>query len=66
MLLLFSPGAAREDYFETLSDTARVGAMSSQQRAEFYLRHDNHWIPRPVLPGLTTSRRSRIPRAGRR
>jgi len=35
MLLLFSPGAAREDYFETLSDTARVGAMSSQQRAEF-------------------------------
>jgi len=36
------------------------------QRAEFYLQHDNHWIPRPVLPGLTTSRRSRIPRAGRR
>jgi quercetin dioxygenase-like cupin family protein len=41
MLLLFAPGAPREDYFETL---AQAGAMSEQERAEFMLRHDTFWV----------------------
>jgi mannose-6-phosphate isomerase-like protein (cupin superfamily) len=41
MLLHFSPGAPREGYFEGLR---RVGEMSDEERAEFYLEHDNIWI----------------------
>ena len=41
MLILFSPGAPREDYFETLADAVRRDAMTDEQRADFYLRHDN-------------------------
>ena len=41
MLLLFAPGAPREDYFETL---ARAEPMTSQERAEFMLRHDTFWV----------------------
>ena len=40
MLILFTPGAPREDYFE------RVGTakdMSEEDRAEFFLRHDTFW-----------------------
>jgi mannose-6-phosphate isomerase-like protein (cupin superfamily) len=44
MLLLFSPGAPREDYFETLVEVARGRTMSEEERAEFFLRHDNHWV----------------------
>jgi len=44
MLLLFSPGAPREDYFETLADPDRRAAMDERAWAEFYLRHDNHWL----------------------
>jgi quercetin dioxygenase-like cupin family protein len=44
MLLLFTPGAPREEYFETLADVARREAMTPQQRDEFYLRHDNYWL----------------------
>ena len=44
MLLLFAPGAPREDYFETLFDAARREAMAEQERTEFFLRHDNHWV----------------------
>lgn len=44
MLLLFAPGAPREDYFETLYDAARREAMTDQERTEFFLRHDNHWV----------------------
>lgn len=44
MLILFAPGADREDYFETL---ARVGwgeeSMTDLERADFMLRHDTHW-----------------------
>jgi len=42
MLLLFTPGAPREDYFETL---ARRGLqdMSNAERADFFLRHDTFW-----------------------
>ena len=44
MLLLFTPGAPREDYFETLADAARRQAMTDEDWAEFYLRHDTFWI----------------------
>ncbi len=44
MLLLFTPGAPREEYFETLADAARRTAMSDADRHAFSLRHDNHWL----------------------
>ncbi|GAB3595560.1 cupin domain-containing protein [Angustibacter peucedani] len=44
MLILFAPGAPREDYFETLADTARREAMDDEARAAFFLRHDTFWV----------------------
>lgn len=44
MLLLFTPGAPREDYFETLADRARREGMSDAGWTEFYLRHDTFWV----------------------
>ena len=44
MLILFAPGAPREDYFETLADAARRADMDQQQWAEFYDRHDTYWV----------------------
>jgi mannose-6-phosphate isomerase-like protein (cupin superfamily) len=41
MLLHFSPGAPREEYFENVRFAAD---MSPEDRLEFYLRHDNHWV----------------------
>lgn len=41
MLLMFSPGAPREDYFETL---ARGETMEPAEREEFMLRHDTYWV----------------------
>lgn len=41
MLLHFSPGAPREGYFEGLVDLAD---MSDEERAAFYLHHDNVWL----------------------
>ena len=41
MLLMFTLGAPREDYFETL---ARGETMTEEQRAEFMVRHDTYWI----------------------
>jgi quercetin dioxygenase-like cupin family protein len=41
MLLHFSPGAPREGYFEGL---AHIAEMSDEERAAFYLEHDNHWL----------------------
>jgi mannose-6-phosphate isomerase-like protein (cupin superfamily) len=41
MLLLFTPGAPREDYFEGFTQLA---SMTTEERQDFYLRHDNHWI----------------------
>jgi quercetin dioxygenase-like cupin family protein len=41
MLLLFAPGAPREDYFETL---AAAEPMTAEERAEFMLRHDTFWV----------------------
>ena len=45
MLILFAPGAPREDYFETLADAARREALRDEQAAaEFYRRHDTYWV----------------------
>jgi len=44
MLILFAPGAPREDYFETLADTARREAMDDEAWAAFFLRHDTFWF----------------------
>ena len=42
MLILFAPGAPREEYFETLAGLG-TGSMTDAERMEFYLRHDNIW-----------------------
>ena len=44
MLILFTPGAPREEYFETLADKARRSAMDESAWAEFFLRHDTFWV----------------------
>ena len=41
MLLLFTPGAPREDYFERVGT---VASMTEEERAEFFLRHDTFWL----------------------
>lgn len=41
LLLLFAPGAPREGYFEGFADLA---GMSDEQKEEFFLLHDNHWV----------------------
>ena len=43
MLILFTPGAPREDYFETLADPERTRAMTAEDWTEFFLRHDTFW-----------------------
>jgi quercetin dioxygenase-like cupin family protein len=44
MLILFAPGATREPYFETLARVAGGLVMSDEEKADFYARHDNHWV----------------------
>lgn len=46
MLLLFTPGAPREEYFETLADLAQGQrpTMTDEEREEFMLRHDTYWL----------------------
>lgn len=44
MLILFTPGAPREDYFETLAAVGRGLTMSDDERAAFMLRHDTFWV----------------------
>jgi len=41
LLILFTPGAPREDYFERVATTS---AMTEEERAEFFLRHDTFWV----------------------
>ena len=41
MLILFTPGAPREDYFERVHTAAQ---MSPEEREEFFLRHDTFWV----------------------
>jgi quercetin dioxygenase-like cupin family protein len=43
MLLLFAPGAPREEYFETLAKLADR-PMSDAERAAFMERHDTYWV----------------------
>lgn len=42
MLLHFAPGAPREGYFEGLP---RLGSMSDEERAAFFLQHDMFPVP---------------------
>jgi mannose-6-phosphate isomerase-like protein (cupin superfamily) len=44
MLIHFAPGAPREAYFEGIVDVAE---MTPDEKANFYLRHDNIWLPEP-------------------
>jgi quercetin dioxygenase-like cupin family protein len=41
ILILFAPGAPREAYFEGL---AQLGELTDDERREWFIRHDNHWI----------------------
>ena len=43
MLILFAPGAPREDYFETLARVGRGLVMTEEEKTAFYLRHDTFW-----------------------
>ncbi len=43
MLILFAPGAPREDYFETTSRMAAGLELSDDEKTVFYLRHDTFW-----------------------
>jgi quercetin dioxygenase-like cupin family protein len=43
MLLMFTPGAPREDYFETLAGLAEK-PLTDEDRVEFMLRHDTYWV----------------------
>ncbi len=45
MLLLFTPGAPREEYFETLAAIAQgQQVLTGDERAEFMIRHDTFWL----------------------
>ncbi|MFD0851666.1 cupin domain-containing protein, partial [Actinomadura adrarensis] len=46
MLLLFTPGAPREEYFETLVALAQGERppMTPEERDGFMLKHDNIWV----------------------
>ena len=41
MLILFAPGALREEYFEGLQG---LGQLSDPERADFFLRHDTYCV----------------------
>jgi mannose-6-phosphate isomerase-like protein (cupin superfamily) len=47
MLLLFSPGAPREEYFERVAEMARRGG---DEFAQFLLRHDSFFVDVEVAP----------------
>lgn len=45
MLILFAPGAPREDYFEGLVEIGRSEVKPTEaEMAEFYAHHDNLWV----------------------
>jgi quercetin dioxygenase-like cupin family protein len=44
MLLLFTPGAPREEYFETLFEMAKGRKLTEEERAHLFIRHDNHSV----------------------
>jgi quercetin dioxygenase-like cupin family protein len=41
ILMVFAPGAPREQYFEHIVD---VADMTDEQRREFFSRHDNYFV----------------------
>jgi quercetin dioxygenase-like cupin family protein len=41
ILMLFAPGAPREFYFEGI---AKLGDMTDEERAEFFIRNDNFFV----------------------
>ncbi|GGR63803.1 mannose-6-phosphate isomerase-like protein (cupin superfamily) [Nocardioides luteus] len=41
MLMLFAPGAPREDYFEGVTELA---GLSEEERADFFRRHDSFFV----------------------
>ncbi|GAA2390095.1 cupin domain-containing protein [Nonomuraea africana] len=41
MLMLFAPGAPREEYFEGIT---RLAELDDEERAEFFLRHDSFFL----------------------
>lgn len=41
MLMLFAPGAPREEYFEGVT---QVGGLSEEERADFFRRHDSFFV----------------------
>ncbi|MFD3480243.1 hypothetical protein [Streptomyces sp. NPDC058695] len=41
MLLLFTPGASREEFFEQMSE---MGNATDAERAEFFDRHDQYFV----------------------
>jgi len=45
MLLLFTPGAPREGYFERLADAARGRRLSPEELQRLYIEHDNIMLP---------------------
>jgi quercetin dioxygenase-like cupin family protein len=48
MLLLFVPGAPREEYFERVAEMARRGGA---RFAEFLVRHDSFFVDAEARPG---------------
>ncbi len=44
MLLLFSPGAPREGYFEGLVEVAQGKKMSEEELSAFFVAHDNIYV----------------------
>jgi mannose-6-phosphate isomerase-like protein (cupin superfamily) len=45
MLILFAPGAPREDYFETLARISEgLVTMTDEERVAFMFRHDTFWV----------------------
>jgi mannose-6-phosphate isomerase-like protein (cupin superfamily) len=42
MLILFTPGAPREGYFEGIA--AGLGHLTDEERAAFMLQHDTFWL----------------------
>jgi hypothetical protein len=45
MLILFSPGAPREKYFEGLADIGWSRRRPPDgEMAEFYATHDTYWV----------------------
>jgi hypothetical protein len=46
-LMLFVPGAPREEYFETLAEVAAGKTFTAQEWRQFCIRHDSYFVPVP-------------------